>query len=470
MTEVIAVSVRRGCVPGNPAHRHGHRRRPRHPGGNRRRTAAPGRGQAAQGAGRQRTTPPGHPWANRPSTTTPTRPARCWPLWPICRRRPSPARSNWRRQPVTVTREIDGGLTLRNLTLPAVITTDLRLNEPRYVTLPNIMKAKKSRWTPSSPPTSAWTWLRALEDPEGDRTRQARRRHQGGRRGRPGRKLKNEAKRSSKGDKERYSSLLNTTTRPSGAQRSTPSPLPQQPAAATCTSWSPVPQRRCRRTSCRPDRRCRQGHPRRRQAWNTAWRRTWPPRCSPSLATTATSSSPPPPGGKNVAPAWPLLDVAQISDITKVVSADTFERPIYAGNAIATVQSSDASRSSPCAPPVLTPRAATGGSAAVETAAATADNGKSSFVGSESPRATALSSPPPRSSSPVVVRWEQREVQRSHHPLADKLGAAIGASRAAVDAGYAPNDWQVGQTGKIAAPQLVSPAVSQRAPSSTWRG
>ena len=160
--------------------------------------------------------------------------------------------------------------------------------------------------------------------------------------------------------------------------------------------------------------------------------------------------------GKNAAPRVAAkLDVAQISDITKVVSADTFERPIYAGNAIATVQSSDAVK-------VITVRgtgfdaaAATGGSAAVETVAAVADSGKSSFVGSE----LSKSDRPELTAAKIIVSGgralgSSEKFDEVITPLADKLGAAIGASRAAVDACYAPNDLQVGQTGKIVAPQL----------------
>lgn len=160
--------------------------------------------------------------------------------------------------------------------------------------------------------------------------------------------------------------------------------------------------------------------------------------------------------GKNAAPRVAAkLDVAQISDITKVVSADTFERPIYAGNAIATVQSADGVK-------VITVRgtgfdaaAATGGSAAVETIAAVADSGKSSFVGRE----LSKSDRPELTAAKIIVSGGRalgsaEKFEEVITPLADKLGAAIGASRAAVDAGYAPNDLQVGQTGKIVAPQL----------------
>jgi electron transfer flavoprotein alpha subunit len=161
-------------------------------------------------------------------------------------------------------------------------------------------------------------------------------------------------------------------------------------------------------------------------------------------------------GGKNVAPRVAAkLDVAQLSDVTKVISADTFERPIYAGNAIATVQSADAMK-------VLTVRttgfdaaAATGGSAAVESIAAIADSGKSAFVGRE----VTKSDRPELTAAKIIVSGGRAmgssdKFNEVLTPLADKLGAALGASRAAVDAGYAPNDWQVGQTGKIVAPQL----------------
>jgi electron transfer flavoprotein alpha subunit len=159
--------------------------------------------------------------------------------------------------------------------------------------------------------------------------------------------------------------------------------------------------------------------------------------------------------GKNVAPrVAALLDVAQISDATKVFGPDTFERPIYAGNAMATVQSLDAIK-------VVTVRttgfdaAAAGSSAAVETIAAVADAGITSFLGSE----IAQSDRPELTAAKVIVSGgralgSSEKFNAVLMPLADKLGAALGASRAAVDAGYAPNDWQVGQTGKIVAPSL----------------
>ena len=160
--------------------------------------------------------------------------------------------------------------------------------------------------------------------------------------------------------------------------------------------------------------------------------------------------------GKNIAPRVAAkLDVGQISDITKIDGPDTFERPIYAGNAIATVQSSDAVK-------VITVRStgfdaagSSGGSASVESVAALADSGKASFVGSE----IAKNDRPELTAAKVIVAGgralgSSQKFNDILTPLADKLGAAIGASRAAVDAGYAPNDWQIGQTGKIVAPQL----------------
>lgn len=158
---------------------------------------------------------------------------------------------------------------------------------------------------------------------------------------------------------------------------------------------------------------------------------------------------------KNALPrAAALLDVMQISDVTAVVSADTFERPIYAGNAIQTVKSNDPVK-------VVTVRTASfkaageGGSAPVEAVAVPADPGVSSFVG----EALSKNDRPELTSAKIIVSGGRalgsaEKFQAVVVPLADKLGAAVGASRAAVDAGYAPNDWQVGQTGKVVAPDL----------------
>ncbi|MDE2076780.1 MAG: FAD-binding protein [Burkholderiales bacterium] len=160
--------------------------------------------------------------------------------------------------------------------------------------------------------------------------------------------------------------------------------------------------------------------------------------------------------GKNVAPRVAAkLDSAQLSEITKVISADTFERPIYAGNAIATVQCADAVKVLTVRGTAFDAAATTGGSAAVETVAAVADSGKSSFVGRE----VTKSERPELTAAKIIVSGGRamgsaEKFNEVLTPLADKLGAAIGASRAAVDSGYAPNDLQVGQTGKIVAPQL----------------
>ena len=160
--------------------------------------------------------------------------------------------------------------------------------------------------------------------------------------------------------------------------------------------------------------------------------------------------------GKNIAPRVAAhLDVAQISDIIRVENADTFDRPIYAGNAIATVHSADAVKVITVRTTGFDPAAASGGSATVEVLAATADGGLSTFMGSE----IAKLDRPELTAAKIIVSGGRAlgsgdKFNEVLTPLADKLGAALGASRAAVDAGYAPNDWQVGQTGKIVAPQL----------------
>jgi electron transfer flavoprotein alpha subunit len=159
--------------------------------------------------------------------------------------------------------------------------------------------------------------------------------------------------------------------------------------------------------------------------------------------------------GKNVTPRIAArLDVAQVSDIIAIDSPDTFQRPIYAGNAIATVQSADATKVITVRTTAFDPAAASGGSAQVESVQPVADSGKSSFVSRE----VAKSERPELAGAKIVVSGGRgmgsAENFKLLDPLADRLGAALGASRAAVDAGYAPNDWQVGQTGKIVAPQL----------------
>ena len=160
--------------------------------------------------------------------------------------------------------------------------------------------------------------------------------------------------------------------------------------------------------------------------------------------------------GKNIAPRVAAkLDVGQISDITKVDSPDTFERPIYAGNAIATVQSTDAIKVITVRTTGFDAAASSGGSASVEAPTAASDSADVSFLGSE----IAKNDRPELTAAKIIVSGgralgSNEKFMEIMTPLADKLGAAMGASRAAVDAGYAPNDWQVGQTGKIVAPQL----------------
>jgi len=160
--------------------------------------------------------------------------------------------------------------------------------------------------------------------------------------------------------------------------------------------------------------------------------------------------------GKNILPRVAAkLDVAQLSDITKVDGPDTFERPIYAGNAIATVQSADKVKVITVRGTAFDPAAATGGSAATENLTAVADTGISQFVSRE----VTKSDRPELTAAKIIVSGGRGVGSGENYtkvltPLADKLGAALGASRAAVDAGFVPNDYQVGQTGKIVAPQL----------------
>ncbi|WP_374389952.1 electron transfer flavoprotein subunit alpha/FixB family protein [Sandaracinobacter sp.] len=160
--------------------------------------------------------------------------------------------------------------------------------------------------------------------------------------------------------------------------------------------------------------------------------------------------------GKNIAPrVAAALDVAQISEILSVEGADTFTRPIYAGNAIATVKSADAKKVITVRGTAFPKAAATGGSAAVEAASGSGDAGLSSFKGAE----LTVSARPELTGAKIIVSGGRalgsgEAFTQYIDPLADKLGAAVGASRAAVDAGYVPNDYQVGQTGKIVAPEL----------------
>jgi electron transfer flavoprotein alpha subunit len=160
--------------------------------------------------------------------------------------------------------------------------------------------------------------------------------------------------------------------------------------------------------------------------------------------------------GKNIMPrVAALLDVMQISDITKVVASDTFERPVYAGNAVQTVRSGEQKRVVTVRTAAFQATGAGGASAPIEPVTATADPGLSGFIGEE----LSKSERPELTSAKIIISGGRAMQNRENftkyiEPVADKLGAAIGASRAAVDAGYAPNDWQVGQTGKVVAPDL----------------
>jgi electron transfer flavoprotein alpha subunit len=160
--------------------------------------------------------------------------------------------------------------------------------------------------------------------------------------------------------------------------------------------------------------------------------------------------------GKNIMPrVAALLDVMQISDITKVVASDTFERPVYAGNAVQTVRSGEQKRVITVRTAAFQPTGSGGASAPIEPVTATADPGLSGFIGEE----LSKSERPELTSAKIIISGGRAMQNRENftkyiEPVADKLGAAIGASRAAVDAGYAPNDWQVGQTGKVVAPDL----------------
>src|SRR6266568_1761992 len=319
-----------------------------------------------------------------------------------------------------VTREVDGGLQTLKLKGPAIVTTDLRLNEPRYASLPNIMKAKKKPIADKSASdygvdlTAHLEILKTSEPP--------------GRKG--GVKVKDVTDKALTaatqlggevhvlvaGGGEGTRAAAEAAAKLAGvkkvllAEGDAYAHDLAEPLAALIVALAPSYD---------------------------------------AFVAPATSRF------KNVMPrVAALLDVMQVSEIIKVISPDTFERPIYAGNAIQTVKSKDAKK-------VITVRTSTfaaagdGGSAAVENAASAVDPGLSSFVGEE----VAKSDRPELTSAKIIVSGGRAMQSRENfakyiEPLADKLSAGVGASRAAVDAGYAPNDWQVGQTGKVVAPEL----------------
>ena len=350
-----------------------------------------------------------------------------------------------------VTREVDGGLQTVKLKGPAIVTTDLRLNEPRYASLPNIMKAKK----------------KPIADKSAVRLRRRSHRRIWRSSRPPNRRAAREASRS----RTSPNWCRNSRTKPGFSddhavdcrtRQCVAQGFHQQGAdgghrssAPKCMCWSPA--RTPRRAADAAAKLA--GVKKVLLADGAAYAHDLAEPLAALIVALAPSYdafvAPATSRFKNVMPrVAALLDVMQVSEIIKVVSPDTFERPIYAGNAIQTVKSKDAKK-------VITVRTSTfaaagdGGSAPVENAAAAADPGLSSFVGEE----VAKSDRPELTSAKIIVSGGRAMQSRENfakyiEPLADKLGAGVGASRAAVDAGYAPNDWQVGQTGKVVAPEL----------------
>ena len=352
---------------------------------------------------------------------------------------------------VEVTREVDGGMQTVSLKLPAIVTTDLRLNEPRYASLPNIMKAKKKpieEKTPADYGVDVSPRLKVLKTVEP-----------------PGRKsgvkvksvaeLVAKASRRSGGDLTMATLLLaevaggklnDATARALTAALELKAPVDVLVAGANVggAAEAAAKLQGVAKVLVADDPRYEHGLAEPLAALIVALAPGYD-----AIVAASTASA------KNVAPrVAALIDVMQISDIIKVIGPKTFERPIYAGNAIQTVESTDPKI-------VVTVRTASfaatgeGGSAPIETVAPAADPAVSSFVG----EALAKSDRPELASARIIISGG-RAMQKAENfktyiePVADKLGAAMGASRAAVDAGYAPNDWQVGQTGKVVAPEL----------------
>ena len=351
---------------------------------------------------------------------------------------------------VEVTREVDGGMQTVSLKLPAIVTTDLRLNEPRYASLPNIMKAKKKpieEKTPADYGVDVSPRLKVLKtvEPPGRKS---------------GVKVKSVAElvaklRRSGSDLTMATLLLaevaggklnDATARALTAALELKAPVDVLVAGANVggAAEAAAKLQGVAKVLVADDPRYEHGLAEPLAALIVALAPGYD-----AIVAASTASA------KNVAPrVAALLDVMQISDIIKVLGPKTFERPIYAGNAIQTVESTDPKI-------VVTVRTASfaatgeGGSAPIETVAAAADPAVSSFVG----EALAKSDRPELASAKIIISGG-RAMQKAENfktyiePVADKLGAAMGASRAAVDAGYAPNDWQVGQTGKVVAPEL----------------
>ena len=351
---------------------------------------------------------------------------------------------------VTVTREVDGGLQTVKLKMPAIVTTDLRLNEPRYASLPNIMKAKKK---PIEEKTAADYGVDIKPRLEVVKTAEPPVRKAGVKVKSVGElvdKLKNEA-----GANPMPTLLLaehdnvtlkDATNKALTAAKALGAEVHILVAGQNCKAVAEAAAKLDGVAKVLLADAPSYAHMLAEPTAALIVALAPPYETIMAAATTA---------GKNIMPrVAALLDVMQISEISKVVAPDTFERPIYAGNAIQTVRSQEKKR-------VITVRTAAfqatggGGSAPIEPAAAAADPGVSGFVGEE----LSKSERPELTSAKIIISGGRAMQNRENftkyiEPVADKLGAAIGASRAAVDAGYAPNDWQVGQTGKVVAPDL----------------
>ena len=352
---------------------------------------------------------------------------------------------------MALTREIDGGLETVRLRMPAVVTTDLRLNEPRFASLPNIMRAKKKPVDTFTPEDLGVDITSEGEDAQGHRTAEARRGSAGRERGRSRR----QAQERSEGDpvsvlviaEHDNAALAAATLNTIAAARELDDDVHVLVAGAGCAAVADA--------AAQAD-----GVGKVRVADDPAYASQLAENLAALIVSVAVDYShvliAATKAGKNVLPrAAALLDVSPISDISGIESADTFVRPIYAGNAIATVQSSDAIK-------LISVRAtsfdavaeAGGGAAAVETVEAAGDSGLSAFVGQD----LTQSERPELTSARIVISGGRGMQSGDNFALleevADKLGAAVGASRAAVDAGFVPNDYQVGQTGKVVAPDL----------------
>ena len=348
-----------------------------------------------------------------------------------------------------MTREVDGGLETIKIKLPAVITTDLRLNEPRYPSLPNIMKAKKKPLEVKKPADYGVDIAQRLKvvttvEPPGRKA---------------GIKVANAAELvcQAQGGWDPFMTILliadhdNKTLAPAVAKAMSAAKALGQDvhvlvAGAGC---KPVAEAAAKLDGAAKVLLADAPHLEHQLAEEVSALIVGLMANYDAAVAASTAS------GKNIMPrVAALLDVMQVSDIIKVVSPDTFERPIYAGNAIQTVQSIDKKK-------VITvrttafPAVANTGSAAIETIQAPAPVGLSSFE-----KAEIQKSDRPELTAAKIVISGGRGLQSGENfkkyiePVADKLGAAVGASRAAVDAGYMPNDYQVGQTGKVVAPEL----------------